>query len=490
MLWRVLKIIMHHPTISFFKLMKQTTNRTMKSIALAFIVLSHGLPQTVEAKSVTVSEAVIQALNTNPEVKARFHAFRDVYEEQRVAYGGYLPKVDATAGIGRHWLKSNSIGDKYYWGKGVRLQLTQMLFDGFYTRSQVSRLKYSGQARYFEFMDSMENVGLESFRAYVDVLRYREMLNLSKRNYEYHQEIYNLIKSRVRAGVAAGVDMEQISARLALAQSNYLIELSNQHDVSVRYQRYVGELPEQNLAPVVLPDKGIPPTAVEALKEAYQHNSGFLATLSDIRAAKYAVDVQESKFYPRVDLKAFHDRSWNLDGIDGRRDESAVELDLTYNILNGGSDQAAVHQYKEKMYRTVDLKDKSAIELRQTIAIAHNEKLLIAEQLKYFDRHYKSMERVREAYHQQFTIGKRTLLDLLDTENEYYQARRAFYNGFFDLTIAKARTLAGMGKLLTTMGVVRGEMPSLKDINVPWPHPTERDLPPLEEPGRETPDFF
>ncbi len=470
--------------------MKQTTNRELKALAVALLLLCFGSPQTVEAKSVTVSEAVTQALNTNPEIKARFHAFRDVYEEQHVAYGGYLPKINASAGIGHHWLQSDSGGEKHYWGEGVRLELAQMLFDGFYTKSQVCRLKYSGQARYFEFMDSMETVGLESFRAYVDVLRYREMLNLSKRNYEYHKEIYNLINSRVRAGVAAGVDMEQISARLALAQSNYLIELSNQHDVSARYQRYVGELPEQNLAPVEMPDKGIPATAIEAIKDAYQHNAGFLATLSDIRAAKYAVDVQKSKFYPRLDIKAWHDRSWNLDGIDGRRDESAAELALTYNILNGGSDEAAVHQYREKMYRAIDLRDKSAIELRQTISIAHNEQLLIAEQLKYFDRHYKSMERVREAYHQQFTIGKRTLLDLLDTENEYYQARRAFYNGFFDLTIAKARTLAGMGKLLTTMGVVRGEMPSLRDINIQEPHPTERDLPPMVEPDREAPNFF
>ena len=76
------------------------------------------------------------------------------------------------------------------------------------------------------------------------------------------------------------------------------------------------------------------------------------------------------------------------------------------------------------------------------------------------------------------------MLDLLDTENEYYQARRAFYNGFFDLTIANARTLAGMGKLLTTMGVVRGEMPSLKDIDVPMPKAKAEDLPPMEEPDR------
>lgn len=466
--------------------MKNSTKKNLKTLAVAVVLLGIGSPQTVDAKSVTVTQAVEHALNTNPEVKARFHAFRDVYEEKGVATGGLLPKVDVTAGIGRHWLKSESLGDNNYWRKGLGIELSQMLFDGFAARNQVRRLKHSSQARYFEFMESMETVGLESFRAYVDVLRYREMVKLSKKNYDYHKEIYNQINSRVRAGVAAGVDMEQIIARLSLAESNYLTELSNQHDVSVRYQRYVGELPDVNLAPVELPDAGIPGTTIDALKEAYQHNFGFLATMSDIKASKYAVNVQEAKFYPRIDFKARHDRSWNLDGIDGKRDESIAEIALTYNIINGGADRAAVHQYREKMYRAVDLKDKAAVDLRQTMAIAFNEKQMIAEQLKYFDRHYKSMERVREAYHDQFNIGKRTLLDLLDTENEYYQARRSFYNGFFDLTIANARTLAGMGKLLTTMGVVRGEMPSLKDLDVPTPKVKDEELPALEEPDRES----
>jgi outer membrane protein, adhesin transport system len=476
---------MDNSKTSISKVMKQTTNKNLKTLALAVLLLCLGSPQTVEAKSVTVSEAVTNALNTNPEVRARFHAFRDVYEEQHVAYGGYLPKVDATAGIGRHWLDMESSGDKVYWRKGMRLELSQMLYDGFYTKNQVCRLKHSGQARYFEFMESMENVALESFRAYVDVLRYREMVNLAKKNYEYHQEIYKLISSRVRAGVSAGVDMEQITARLSLAQSNYLTELSNQHDVSARYHRYVGELPDETLAPVVLPDKGMPTSKIGALKEAYEHNFGLLATFSDIKAAKYAVKVQKSKFYPRLDFKAHHERTWNLDGVDGRRDESVAELALTYNIVNGGSDEAAVHQYQEKMYRAVDLKDKSAVDLRQTIAIAYNEKEVITEQVKFFDRHYKSMEQVREAYHEQFSIGKRTLLDLLDTENEYYQSRRAFYNGFFDLTIANARVYAAIGKLMTTMGVVRGEMPSMTDINIAEPRPTEKELPALEEPTRE-----
>jgi outer membrane protein, adhesin transport system len=455
-------------------------NRAFK--VLASVSLLSGIPFTMHAGPVTVKEAVEKAVNTNPEIKSKFHAFRDVYEEQGVANGGYWPRVDVTAGVGKEWVSGDIAPKNDYFRKGVRLELTQMLFDGFYTCNQVCRLKHSGQARYFEFMDSMETVGLESVRAYADVLRYREMVRLAKKNYDYHQEIYGQVSSRVRAGVGAGVDLDQISARVALAQSNYLTELSNLHDVTSRYQRLVGELPEENLQAVLLADDGIPVTVKEALRDAYQHNPGFLATMSDINASKHAVKVQESKFYPKLDLKAHREWSWDADGIDGQQNESVVEVVLSYNILNGGSDAASVRQYKQKLYRAVDLKDKAASDLRQTVSIAYNDREKIAEQVRYLDQHRKNLDRVRAAYRDQFSIGKRTLLDVLDTENEYYQAQRAYFNGFFDLTVANARTLAGMGKLMSTMGVVRGEMPSLKDINIPMPQVTEADVPVAEAP--------
>ncbi|MEI8187253.1 MAG: TolC family outer membrane protein [Chlorobiaceae bacterium] len=452
----------------------------LKPISAVMIMLCIWAPQIAVADLVTVRDAVEKALNTNPEIKIRFHAFRDVYNEGAVAKGGFLPKVNVSAGAGRDWLRSDYPGNQDYWQRSVKLELSQMLFDGFYTRSQVGQLKNSAQARYFEFMDAVQNIGLESFKAYTDVLRCREMVCLSKRNYDYHLKISDQITRRVHAGVGAGVDMDQITARVALAKSNYMTELSNLHEVCDRYQRYVGDLPEENMQEVLLPDDGIPGNVGDAIKEAYQYNAGFLSTMSDIKSAKYAVKMQESKFYPRLDFKASNSISWDpyADiGIYGRQNLGVVELALTYNIFNGGSDAASLHQYREKMYRAIDSKDKAATDLRQLVSTAFNDKQTITQQMKYFDQHRKSLESVRLGYQDQFNIGKRSLLDLLDTENEYYQAQRAYFTGFFDLKIANARTLAGMGKLLSTIGVVRAEMPSLKDLGIPMPGVTESDVP-------------
>lgn len=468
--------------------MKKNSRHRRKALKalLLFAVLSGMIvPSTLVARDnmVTVKSAVEHTINSNPVVQAKWHEFRAAYHEEAVAYGGYLPKLDATAGIGREWVDGDNLTKDVYTRRGVRLEVTQMLFDGFYTHHQVCRLKCEGKALYFEFLDSIEQAGLEAVRAYADVQRYRNLVTLAEKNYAYHQKISDQISRRVRSGVSTGADMEQIEGRLALAKSNLINERANLHDVTARYQRIVGELPPEKLQEFDVPVSAIPSSVEGALGESYRKNPGFLASMLEIKASRHALDVQKSKFYPRFDLRAYQDWSWDEDGIDGYQREAAVEVVMSYNIFNGGSDFASVRQYKQKLYRSIDLKDKACRDLRQTVEIAYNDREALTSQVNYLDRHRMQLAEVRVAYLDQFTIGRRTLLDLLDTENEYYQAERAYTNGVYDLTIADARTLAGMGRLLNDMDVVRYELPTLEELDYDGiPSMQASDYCPIEAP--------
>ena len=115
-----------------------------------------------------------------------------------------------------------------------------------------------------------------------------------------------------------------------------------------------------------------------------------------------------------------------------------------------------------------DYRDKVCRDLRQNLEIAYNDKRKIAELLKYLDQHQLSMEKARDAYRQQFDIGQRTLLDLLDTENELFQAKRAYVEAEYDQQIAYARVQAGMGNLFRALQLSRpdaGSLPKFKDTN-------------------------
>ena len=417
----------------------------------------------------TIRDVALQAIETNPEVQANWHAFRAAAEDVSVARGGYLPSVDLTAAAGK--------ASRDYDGRGsydsgqAGISLSQMLFDGFRTSSQVNRFDSARLVRYFELLNSVETIALEAVAAYEDVQRQRQLVVLARDNYAKHRDVLSQIEERVTSGVGRRVDLEQVAGRLALAESNLLTEASNLHDVTARYLRIVGKLPAAELAPTQLEDHSLPPNVQEALYLAYQGNPGFHAAIKNIAAAQAAVKVERAGYYPKAELRARQNIGRNTNGFDDRFDpdrygaESAIELAITYNLYSGGSNRAAVRRSLEQVNQAKDLRDLACINLRQTTQIAYNDSRRIAEQLISLDQHRRSSDKVRIAYSEQFNIGQRTLLDLLDAENEYFQASRAYVNALSDNALARARTLAAMGKLLPALGIVRDGLEMFEQVD-------------------------
>lgn len=411
-------------------------------------------------------EAARAAVVTNPEVQASWHAFRAAEQEQGVARGGYLPQLDFTASSGRERRTRPGQGTDSFNHRNATLSLNQMVYDGFFTRSEVSRLGHAKLARYFELIDASEGAALEALRAYVDVLRYRELVRLAQENYVQHRQIHEQIAERAGAGVGRRVDLEQASGRLALAESNLLTEVSNLHDVSARYQRIVGTTPPETLAPLGarITAEALPGKVSEALRDAFAASPAVAAANENVRAGQAQVDARRAAFQPRLDLRARQSVDRNLDNVSGTSRDGVVELVFTYNLFRGGSDTARVRQAAETLNQARDLREKACRDLRQTLSIAYNDVQRLDEQLRYLDQHQLSIEKAREAYRRQFDIGQRTLLDLLDTENEYFQARRAYVAAESDQRVAQARTLAGMGRLMRTLEVAREDLPSAADL--------------------------
>jgi len=437
-----------------------------RKVAVLLILTAMGLYSALAAAqpTVTLQDAVKKAIESNPEVQARWHALLASQHEQDVARGGYFPRVDFRAGVGRENLDPPNLPATNLTPRGAALTLNQMLYDGFATRDEVARLAYVKLVRYYEVLDASETTALEASRAYLDILRYRELSVLAQENFAMHDQIFAQIQQRVQAGVGRRVDLEQAGGRLALAQSNMLTEASNLHDVSARYQRIVGVLPPGDMIVPELLKQGIPANVEEALKLAYQGSPAFNAAIENVRAAQADAKGRQSNFHPRVDLRASKDIYFDSDGVEGRNDDQIVEVVLNYNLFKGGSDRALARQYNERLAQSRELRDKACRDIRQTLAIAYKDIGNLSRQLGFLDQHQLAIEKAREAYRQQFDIGQRSLLDLLDTENEYFQARRAYANASYDYAIAHARTLAGMGTLLPTLQIGRESMPTAAEL--------------------------
>ncbi len=411
----------------------------------------------------TLKKAAQQAIQTNPKVNERWHAFRAAQYGIDAAKSGYLPTVDVNASVA--WEDRDfGINDDYV-RNSANLTLSQMVYDGFRTASEVRQFKEEQLVRYYEMLGAAEEIAKETAVAFLDVLKYRELVKLAEENLQTHIDVFRQIEQSVNAGVARAADLEQINGRLSLSESNLMNEVANLHDVSARYLRLVGELPKDDMAPVILPETLMPETVFSALNTAYQYSPKFYAALYNIRAQEANVKKQKAAYHPKVNFTArygIQDRD-NL-GFDNSQTDARVALEFTYNLYRGGYDEALKKEAYEQINQAKDLRDEACIELRQLLQISYNDIRKLDEQLPILNQHRISSDRVKTAYMDQFDIGQRTLLDVLDSENEYFESSRAYISATYDRNASLVSTLANMGQLLNALGITRTSIPKLDSL--------------------------
>lgn len=430
--------------------MKQSSKHLVGLIALACQL---AMAQPADP----LRDAAQRAITTNPEVTARLNAFRAASDEVDVARGAYFPRVDlsAEASRTRDRITTRAPENQSLTSTGVALSATQLLWDGLSTQNQVDRLGHARLVRYFEFIDVSEQTALESVRAYVDVARVRRLAKLAEDNYVQHKQVAEQIQSRFKAGVGRGVDVEQANARLALAESNLATEAANLHDVTERYRRIVGSPPPADLPLAANLDRGLPGAQTAALEMVAKRNATVAAAVENFRSAQSQSRERDGAFHPRVEAKVRAGAGSNLDGVADQKRDTSAGLYLNWNLFNGGADRARVRQSANLLNQMADARDKACRDARQTAAIAFNDVRKLGEQLVYLERHVGSAEKARDAYRQQFDIGQRSLLDVLNAENEVYSARRAEVIARHDLLVAKARSHASASSLVAALGLTR-----------------------------------
>jgi adhesin transport system outer membrane protein len=385
-------------------------------------------------------------------VQARYHQLQASESETRAAFGQYLPKLDLSAQMGQEYReRPDYLQPRDFDRDGYSLQLTQSIFRGFAVQGDHERAGFVSRGRYHELRGISEELALETARAYLNVQRYREFVALAQTNYDNHKALFERLQKRAAAGVSRSVDLEQATGRLALAQANLITEKANLNDVESRFLRLVGESAAAELRPVPQLQSALPPTA--ALADWAGKAPVTQSALAFLEASKKAVTVAKATRYPQLELRARKELGSDLDGIPGDYDTEVVELVLNYNLYNGGSDEAKVAQRVSEADEARDLRDQACRDLGQTVSVARNDFAKLGEQKAYLAQHEASTTKVRDAYFQQFDLGQRSLLDLLDTENELFQSRRALAGAQYDWQISSARVLSAFGQLLPALQI-------------------------------------
>lgn len=403
----------------------------------------------------TVQDVVKENLETNPQVAQAIQAYRAVVAEVDQAKAGYLPTVDATLGYGYEWTETEAddYEDTDLNRREARLNVNQMIFDGFATPSEVKRQKARMASAASEALDTAENYALEASRAYLNVLRREQLLQLAKETLYNHVRIYDQIKRRSESGLGTLASIQQAEGRLALAEVNVLAAENNLRDAQVNYERVIGSPAPENLEPLFDSDLQIPATLEEALAAANENHPIVGVAQHDVEEAYAQRDAAKSAMYPRLDLEI--ERRWddNLDGVEGDDEDLTAMLRLRYNLFNGGGDKARIRQTEYQIGEAQAIQRDSMRQIRQSLELSWNAYEILTRQIQHLQQHVASSEQTRDSYKKQFDIGQRSLLDLLDTENEVFSAKNQLAEAQLDQQIAKLRILNGMGVMLKAMDI-------------------------------------
>ncbi|HEK1011050.1 TPA: TolC family outer membrane protein [Pseudomonas putida] len=403
----------------------------------------------------TLPEAMQKALEVHPEVQAGVNARVAADYQLRAAKGGYLPRVDITAGYGREGTDSPSTANRWEtMNRGESaIRLRQMVFDGFATSSEVGRQQATANARAYSLMGTSERTALDVAQVYLDVLSRREMVRLAEENLRNHERILDQIKLRTSRGVGRLADLDQAEARLAQARNNLITEQTNLADANTNFLSVVGQMPDELSAPAPFIDL-LPATLDEARAQMVESSPVLRSAESDIAAAEKQYDAAKSSFYPRFDAELGRTADNNVDGTVGHNNEWQAMLRMNFNLYAGGSNKADLESKSYLANQALDIRNNALRQLNEELGLAWNAQENANAQVPIAQQYVDHSNRVRSAYQQQFSLGERTLLDLLDSENETFTAQRRLVEVKNIQLFTQYRIKATIGQLLKSQGVV------------------------------------
>lgn len=433
-------------------LLKSITHRVGAALTVSLVIASAAHAQTSRGLPETMEKSVL----SHPEVKARYHDFLSSLEARNVARGALRPQISVEGWTGREWRTGSSTDPSDSWTRsGYSLQLRQLLYDGRQTLDTVKQHGYEKLSAYFTLLHTVDTLALEAAYAHVDVALYRELERLARENYEIHVETHSQIQERQESGVGRGVDMEQSTGRLALAQANLMTESANLNDVSQRYLRLVGDLPPPVLQDAPDFDAWLPKRPANFIDEL-RRNPELLAKQALVQAGAAGHDAAKGLHHPRLEVRASAGKDRSQPGQAYRDAHSSnVQLVLSYHLYRGGADEARIRQTKAQEYAARDVRDYTCRNIHQELSVAWNNIVKLREQMPYLRQHVESTARVRIAYRQQFQIGERSLLDVLDTDNEFFDAQRAQAMAHANLKKEEMRWLMRSHRLLQAVSLAQ-----------------------------------
>ncbi len=397
------------------------------------------LPPIACAQS--IEQIVAEVVRNHPRVAAARASAYGVQAEIGIAAAALRPKLNFSGGAGRGY--SFSSGSPTPAGD-IQAQGVYPLYDADRSVNEVSRQEarfLTAQQRANQTRDQLIAVAAE---AYLEVLKQEVLVKIANDNVAAHQSLMDKVQEIVALDRGRAVDATQVAVRLQQAKVNLNAQKNAFNEAKAVLTDLLGRDDFQVASP-----RDVTPTLPTSLKqaiEALSDHPNYKAAIAEAKASELQAKIAAAWEKPKVDVLGTASNPAN--GSNRRYFSNLdVRLNFQWSAFDGGAGLAtskAAQMQKlaaEEQIKSV-LKDLTS-ELSRSWSQLQSRNGRFTE---YVDLSLRARE-VRSAYWEQFRIGRRSILDLLNAENESFTALLAAEQIRFETIQFQYRVLATSGRL-------------------------------------------
>lgn len=424
----------------------------MQRSALLGAVALIALIAPLAAQAQTIEETLAATYRTNPQLLADRARLRALDEGVPQALSNWRPTVtlSAEAGKGRDRLRTDLDGttiknDQSRSPQVATLSVRQPLYRGGRTLAETSRAENTVLQGRAQLQTTEQAVLLDAATAYTNLLQDQAVLDLNINNEQVLQRQLDAARDRFQVGEITRTDVSQAEARLSRARADRIQSEGNLTSSRANFLRVVGD-PPGRLSPARAP-ANLPTSETQAINAATADNPAVLASRYAERAARDNVDLVAGELLPTLSLQGDLSRQNEVQTRGFERDVAEVTAVLSVPLYQAGSVDARVRQAKQSASQQRILVDDTTRRAKEDATRTWEALTTARARIQAFQAQIRANEIALEGVEQEARVGSRTVLDVLDAEQELLDAKVNLVRAQRDEIVSGYQLAAAVGRL-------------------------------------------
>ena len=397
-----------------------------------------------------LQDALAAAYRYNPRLDAARAAMRATDEEVARANSGYRPTVSATADAGSQFLSQKSatgtVSAAETHPAGYGATASQPLFRGFRTLNTVREAEATVRAGRENLRSIEQAVLLDAITAYMDTLRDAAIVKIRENNVEVLSRELKATQERFKVGEVTRTDVAQAEARRAGTVSALDLSRSNLKTSRAAYERHIGR-PPSNLIEPRPPQQRLPRSLDEAIAISSKESPTVVAALYREQGARHTVDRIWGELLPTVQVDATYARRFDVSSTVAETETSTIVGRVSVPIYTTGEVQARVRQAKHTHISRIQEIEQNRSDVQAAVVQSWSQLQAAKAQLESDNAQVKSLEIALTGVREEEKVGQRTLLDILNAEQELLNAQVNLAATKRNINVTSYSVLATVGRL-------------------------------------------